>query len=99
MLAFEMSPQKLSSRISEARHLIECSSFIGRAFRLSAQFAQKLLFAQQHAFTFLARPIRAAGEAFLQRAVSIPSQFPFRVRLAHCLLTRINCVPEGSWTY
>src|SRR6266404_1941522 len=30
---------------------------------------------------------------------AIPSHFPFRVRLAHCLVTRINSVPEGSWTY
>ncbi len=42
---------------------------------------------------------RAPGIAFMQRAVSIPSHFPFRVRLAHCLLTGIDCVPEGSWTY
>src|ERR1700675_1203324 len=34
-----------------------------------------------------------------RRAVSIPSHFPFRVHLAHCLLTRIDCVPEESWTY
>jgi hypothetical protein len=41
----------------------------------------------------------AAGVAFMQRGVSIPSHFPFRARLAHCLLTRIDCVPEDSWTY
>jgi hypothetical protein len=36
---------------------------------------------------------------YLPKALSIPSHFPFRVRLAHCLLTRIDCVPEESWTY
>ncbi len=36
---------------------------------------------------------------YLPGALSIPSYFPFRVRLAYPLLTRINCVPEESWTY
>ena len=36
---------------------------------------------------------------YLPEALFIPSHFPFGVRLARCLVTRIDCVPEESWTY